>query len=295
MKKQSGLAEFLRSKSFYALLCVGTLAIIAMLLVGLNRPSDENNLVDLNEPINTQVLESEDEVDLATDDNNTTPNNIANIPSDIMGGVAQSQEDNLNIGEGGLDVYENNAIVATDDPLLTQEETTKVDTATEVESSDVPQVVQETTEPSAEVMKTEAPYFDEEAKLMWPVVGEVVSSFGREYDPTTKMSKVNEGIAISANVGDAVKASAAGIVTNILNDDRVGLTMEVSIGNGYTLVYGQLQDVKVKVGDYMEQGEIIASVAPRSKFYSEQGNNVYLRLEKDEVAENPELYLSSDK
>ena len=41
MKKHS-LAEFIKSKSFYALLCVGALAILAVAMVGLNQPSDKS-------------------------------------------------------------------------------------------------------------------------------------------------------------------------------------------------------------------------------------------------------------
>lgn len=298
MKKQSSLAEFFKSKSFYALLCVGALAIIAMSLVGLNQPSNrgDNNLVDLNEPngVELEYLQGEDDIDLALDSNNPTSEDIANIPSDNSNEVARSDEDGFYIGETlPSDVYENDSLIAgVEDPI---------DVATEVPVDTTEVVTQPETvaEPARPVMKLESLYFDDESMLSWPVMGDIVVSYNKKFENETKrLWESLEAVCISANDGDTVRAAANGIVKEVVEvNGQLGTTVTVSLGNGYELTYGQLKDVKVKSGEYVEVGQSIASVAEVSNFYASENNHLYLslsRLEGDAtVTVDPMLYLSS--
>lgn len=302
MKKQNSLAEFLKSKSFYALLCVGALAIIVITIVGLNQSSNnksKNNTVDLNEPI-SDVADNEDipNVGESTDDNNKDPFDAANNGSGDSNVVA-SNEDNLTNpnGEGNVvDIYENDALVAggEENPVNT-EPVTEANNQTEVKDD----VAASTpvSEPVKEVMKPETLHFDDAAGLLWPVVGDVIRSFSVDavkYDPTLEQFRTNPAIAIKANVGDSVLSSAKGIVTSITNEDETGLTVTVSIGSGYSLVYGQLQDLTVEVGDSILEGDILGSIANPSKYYVVDGSNLYFQVLKDEVEVNPMLLLRSN-
>lgn len=301
MKKQNSLAEFFKSKSFYALLCVGALAIIAITMVGLNQSSSnksKNNTVDLNEPI-SDVADNEDipNVDESTDDNNKDPLDTANNGSGDSNEVA-SNEDNLTNpnGEGNVvDIYENDVLVAGGeaDPVIT-EPVDEVNNETEVDD-----VVTNTEpeEPVKDVMKPETLHFDDAAGLLWPVVGDVIRSFSVDavkYDPTLEQFRTNPAIAIKANVGDNVLSAAKGIVTSITEEDETGLTVTVSIGSGYSLVYGQLQDLTVEEGDTILEGDILGSIANPSKYYVVDGSNLYFQVLKDEVEVNPMLLLRSN-
>ena len=51
-------------------------------------------------------------------------------------------------------------------------------------------------------------------------------------------------------------SSAPGIVKSIDKTAETGTTINVDIGGGYELFYGQLNDVKVKTGDYVDSKSV---------------------------------------
>lgn len=297
MKKQHSLAEFLKSKSFYALLCVGALAIIAITMVGFNQSSSnkgKNNSVDLNEdPIISEVVDNEDSTDV-TDINNTNPLDTANIESGNPNEVAGSNQGNItgpngNAGNLDADIYENDALVANENgnPVNTVEpvkDAEKPSGTNEVATSE------ETNVPVKEVMKPETLYFDAEAKLLWPIKGDVIIQYSEEatkYNATLEQFRANPAIVIKANVGDNVLSAAKGIISSITNEDETGLTVVVSIGSGYTLVYGQLQDLTVDVGDTILKGDILGTIASPTQYYVVEGSNLYFQVLKDNEEMDP--------
>ena len=62
-------------------------------------------------------------------------------------------------------------------------------------------------------------------------------------------------------------------------------------GNGYQAIYGQLTDLDVAEGDSVEKGEIIGYVAAPTKYYSEEGSNLYFAMKKDGEPIDPIAYL----
>ena len=61
----------------------------------------------------------------------------------------------------------------------------------------------------------------------------------------------------------------------------------MDLGNGYQLTYGQLKDIQVSEGAYVETGDVIGNVAAPTKYYSVEGSNVYFMLTKDGTPVNP--------
>ena len=53
------------------------------------------------------------------------------------------------------------------------------------------------------------------------------------------------------------------------------------MGNGYTAVYGQLTDVPLSTGDYVNAGEMIGNLSEPTKYYSVEGPNLYFEILKD--------------
>ena len=53
--------------------------------------------------------------------------------------------------------------------------------------------------------------------------------------------------------------------------------------------YGQLTDVAVSVGSYVDEGDILGYVAAPTKYYSLEGTNLYFALTKDGTPVNPEV------
>ena len=132
--------------------------------------------------------------------------------------------------------------------------------------------------------------FSEEKGLVWPVVGDVLINFSMDktiYFPTLEQYKYNPAIVISAPVGDNIAAAADGRVTSVGYDPMLGNTVVMDLGNGYELTYGQLNNITVSEGSYVKTGDMIATVANPTKYYSVEGSNIYLKLTKDGQPINP--------
>ncbi len=138
------------------------------------------------------------------------------------------------------------------------------------------------------------PYFDNESKLLWPVNGAVILGYSMDktvYFSTLDQYKYNPALIISGAEGDQVICGAPGIVKSIDITAETGTTVNVDIGNGYELFYGQLKEVPVKVGDWVEAKTVLGYVSQPTKYYSVEGSNVYFEMRKDGQPVNPVDYL----
>ena len=128
-------------------------------------------------------------------------------------------------------------LVEEEDTDMTEEEE---ETASE-ENGEKDEAVQSTS--------SQIPSFTSDSKLLWPVDGNVLLSFSMDktvYFSTLDQYKYNPAMVISGAEGDQVIASAPGIVKSIDVTAETGTTVNVDLGNGYELFYGQLKEVPVK-------------------------------------------------
>lgn len=91
-------------------------------------------------------------------------------------------------------------------------------------------------------------------KFRWPVRGAVIAGYGQNVDGVR-----NPGIDISVPEGTQVKAAENGVVIYSgagLKD--LGNTVLVRHDNGTVTVYGNASDLKVKRGDKVTRGQVIA-------------------------------------
>ena len=70
-------------------------------------------------------------------------------------------------------------------------------------------------------------------------------------------------------------------------DAQTGLTVTLDMGNGYSAVYGQLKEVPVQIGDYVDTGATVGYLSEPTKYFSMEGPNLYFEILKDEVPVNP--------
>lgn len=136
----------------------------------------------------------------------------------------------------------------------------------------------------------QAVHFSETDGLQWPISGNVLLNFSMDktiYFPTLKQYKYNPAIVIEASEGENIVAAASGEVTRIYTDAETGQTVVMNLGDGYELTYGQLENIQVLTGDYVEAGKVLGTVAAPTKYYSVEGSNVYFKLTKDGVPVNP--------
>ncbi|MDE6388362.1 MAG: M23 family metallopeptidase [Lachnospiraceae bacterium] len=157
-----------------------------------------------------------------------------------------------------------------------------VDTASSAEAAETAEAISTTVQPSLD--------FKEEDGLVWPIVGDVLINYSMDktiYFPTLQQYKYNPAIVIAAAQGAGISAAADGRVTSVGYDPITGNTVVMDLGNGYELTYGQLDNITVSEGSYVNVGDGIGTVASPTKYYSMEGTNVYFKLTKDGEPINP--------
>ena len=171
-----------------------------------------------------------------------------------------------------------------DDPAVTAE-LAEENNAAETEETEAAQSIQTTG-------KAQTLHFSED--LLWPMEGNVIINYSMDstvYFPTLDQYKYNPALIFGAEEGAQVVSAAKGIVDSITTNDETGTTIRMNLGDQYTLIYGQLENVAVAEGDVVERGQLLGYVAQPTKYYCKEGTNLYFAMEKDGAAEDPFLYL----
>lgn len=146
-------------------------------------------------------------------------------------------------------------------------------------------------------------------KLEMPVPGETTKKYDNEElqeSKTMQQWETHEGIDIACDMGTEVKAAQAGKVVDVYKDETVlqdlktgfGVTIVIDHGDGIRTVYCNLADeVKVKKGDTVKQGEVIGTVGDTAvrEASSIEGSHLHFAVlkksGKDYITVNPKDYL----
>lgn len=169
----------------------------------------------------------------------------------------------------------------------------------EAKEADTKDQTEETEEAASASALAQAPVkleFSENSVMNYPVNGQLLLDYsmdGSIYFPTLKVYKYNPAIVLAAEVGTPVKAAATGKITAIQDDAQTGTTVVMDLGNGYNAVYGQLSDLTSIAGTVVKQGEILGYVAEPTKYYTQEGSNLYFAMTKDGKSVDPFLYLET--
>ena len=118
--------------------------------------------------------------------------------------------------------------------------------------------------------------YDGSTALMWPLNGNVIIPFSMDttvFYETLNQYKCNAGIVLEAAENDKVSAAYKCKITEITSTPEFGNVVKASLGNGYEVMYGQLKDINVSVGQVVDAGCTIGTVAEPSRYYSKEGTN----------------------
>ena len=98
-------------------------------------------------------------------------------------------------------------------------------------------------------------------KFIMPVNGIITGVYGSQRILNGKPRWPHYGIDIAAKQGTKIKASGSGIIT-MAEDDLyyTGGTIIMDHGHGISTIYSHLEKVMVRVGDKINQGDIIGTV-----------------------------------
>lgn len=136
--------------------------------------------------------------------------------------------------------------------------------------------------------------FSEETLMEWPIHGNILVDYSMDstvYFPTLDQYRLSPAIAVQADEGAPVMSAVNGTVYSVEETAKTGTTVTMELGNGYQAVYGQLKDLNVSEGDTVKKGVIIGYVNAPTKYYSEEGSNLYFAMKKDGKPIDPIAYL----
>lgn len=120
--------------------------------------------------------------------------------------------------------------------------------------------------------------------IIRPTSGVVTSRFGARWGSNHK------GVDIGAPQGTAIKACAAGTVTVAAEgyNGGYGNYVLISHGNGIQTMYAHCHTLKVKAGQQVAQGELIATVGNTGR---STGPHLHLEIRVNGIAQNPQNYV----
>ena len=123
--------------------------------------------------------------------------------------------------------------------------------------------------------------------LIRPISGTITSRFG---SISRVRSGAHTGLDIAASTGTPIKAAAAGTVTvsQYGYSGGYGNYIMLSHGNGVQTVYGHCTSLLVNVGEYVSQGQAIATVGSTG---NSTGNHLHFEIRVNGVAQNPQNYV----
>lgn len=280
------LMVLLKSKGFYLSLLTGVLAVFALCFVYLNTVSvndSKKNLTDLNEPV-ADVAENNSGEDSA----------INNQTNNTEGDSTTGQTENSNQADAVKETAVPKDSLLENDVETEAEENGNVVIEDTEENDDQAKGEDSVAVISQEKKTVDSLTFDEEKGLLWPITGDVILDYSMDrgvYFSTLGQYKCNPAIVIGAKEGTKVKSASKAVVTKIEEDDETGITVTTSIGNDYSVIYGQLKDVKVKEGQTIKEGAVIGEIAKPTKYYVVEGANLYFQVTQEDEAVNPLLLL----
>ena len=125
---------------------------------------------------------------------------------------------------------------------------------------------------------------------LWPVVGEITGHFGERLDPFSGEGAFHAGIDIASHYGDAIRATADGVVA--VMDQRAGYGRLVVIDHGFgvTTWYGHLSGFATHVGTHVKRGDIIGYEGQSGR---STGPHLHYEVRIYNTPVNPWRYLSN--
>ena len=118
------------------------------------------------------------------------------------------------------------------------------------------------------------------------------SYYGYRPDPIYKVRKFHAGVDFSAPQGTEVYSPGEGVVLKVKRSRRgYGNTIEIDHGFGYVTFYAHLKEFKVKKGQKVKRGELIATVGNSGK---STAPHLHYEVRKNNRTVNPIYYFFND-
>ncbi len=124
--------------------------------------------------------------------------------------------------------------------------------------------------------------------MRWPVEGNVITPFGKRYNPDLGTEVISNGIDIEATKGSTVHAVAPGKIEFSDWWQSYGKMVIVSHSQGYYSLYAHLSRVLVNVGSDVKEGDVIGEVGDTGSL---EGPYLHFEIRRGRQAVDPLVYL----
>lgn len=137
-------------------------------------------------------------------------------------------------------------------------------------------------------------YFQDQKSLLasvpsvWPVRGWVTSDFGSRVDPYTSEHVMHSGLDIAGPHGKEIVAPADGTVVFAGLEGGYGNVVVIDHGYGIKTRYGHLAFIKVKAGERVKRGDIVAGMGNTGR---STGPHLHYEVRVNGVAQNPRKFI----
>jgi murein DD-endopeptidase MepM/ murein hydrolase activator NlpD len=124
---------------------------------------------------------------------------------------------------------------------------------------------------------------------LWPLIGPLLSHFGKRQDPFEGNEAFHSGLDIKASTGTPVHASADGIVKMAGWMGGYGKLVVIDHGRGYETYYGHLSRIDVIPGQEVRAGQSIAASGSTGR---STAPHLHYEVRIGGQAQNPSPYLT---
>ncbi len=121
--------------------------------------------------------------------------------------------------------------------------------------------------------------------------GWISSEFGLRVNPRTGTQEGHQGIDLAVDEGVPVKAAADGKVIFAGEGATYGNLVKVDHGNGIETRYAHNSVLKVKTGDFVRRGQVIALAGHTGRVRGNPGDHLHYEVRIDARAVDPRIYL----
>jgi murein DD-endopeptidase MepM/ murein hydrolase activator NlpD len=125
-------------------------------------------------------------------------------------------------------------------------------------------------------------------KIIYPVEGEITSTFGWRRHPVLGQQRFHYGIDISAPEGTSIRAAQGGLVAKVDEHPDLGLVIYLDHGGGLETIYAHCKESLVELNQAVKQEEVIATVGATGLASSP---HLHFEIKEQGVNVDPALYL----
>lgn len=125
-----------------------------------------------------------------------------------------------------------------------------------------------------------------------PIEAAYSDDFGMRLHPILKIPKMHNGLDFIAKVGTPVYSPGSGKITFAGRKPGLGQTIEIDHGFGYKTIFGHLSEIRVKIGQNITRGFLIAKSGNSGEFST--GPHLHYEVRHKGIALNPQNFIFDD-